>query len=61
MLKSIGKMENGSEQEVVKIFGEKDDVLADLEFNPIHLCVLNIPGYQHSERPSLKEYVWSTF
>ncbi|RYP13978.1 hypothetical protein DL765_006644 [Monosporascus sp. GIB2] len=55
VLKSIGKSENGSEQEVVEIFGEKDDVLADFEFNPIHLCVLNIHGYQHPERPSLEE------
>jgi hypothetical protein len=61
VLKSIGKSENGSEQKVVEIFGEKDDVLADFEFNPIHLCVLNIHGYQHPERPSLEKYVWSTF
>lgn len=57
MLKSIGKGENGPEHKVVDIFGEKDDVLADFEFNPIHLCVLNIHGYRHSERPSLEEYV----
>ncbi|KAI0506443.1 ankyrin repeat-containing domain protein [Xylaria bambusicola] len=55
VLKSMGKRENGSEQKIVEIFGEKDDVLADFEFNPIHLCVLNMHGHQHSERPSLEE------
>lgn len=60
VLKSIGKSENGSEQEVAEIFGEKDDILADFEFNPIHLCVLNIHGFQNPERPSLEEYVPST-
>ena len=60
MLKSIGKSETGSEQTIVEIFGEKDDVLADFEFNPIHLCVLNIHEYRHPERPLLEEYVWST-
>ncbi|KAL1864293.1 hypothetical protein VTK73DRAFT_5967 [Phialemonium thermophilum] len=55
VFKSIGKNETGSEQAVVDIFCEKDDVLADFEFTPIHLCVLNIHDYQHSERPSLGE------
>lgn len=59
VFKSIGNSENGPERNVVEIFGEKDDVLADFEFNPIHLCVLNmhVYGYQHPERPSLEEYV----
>lgn len=60
MLKSIGKSEHASEQKVVEIFAEKDDVLADFEFNPIHLCVLDIYGHQNPEKPSLEEYVWST-
>ncbi|KAH7310865.1 ankyrin repeat protein [Stachybotrys elegans] len=54
VLKALGKGQHGSEQEVVEIFGKKDDVLADFEYNPIHLCVLNIYEY-HLERPSLEE------
>lgn len=58
MFKAIGNGETGPEQKVVEIFGEKDDVLADFEFNPIHLCVLHIHEHSHPEKPSLEEYVW---
>ena len=57
MLKYIGDSESAAGENVLSVFGGKDDVLADFDFNPIHLCVLNMYGNQHPERPSLEEYV----
>lgn len=57
VLKSIGKDATENEKKLVELFGEKDNVLADFEFTPIHTAVLNLYSYDDRERPSIEEYV----
>jgi hypothetical protein len=57
VLKSIGKDAADADKKLVEVFSERDDVLLDFEFTPIHIAVLNLHGLEHCERPSLEEYV----
>ncbi|KAI1748630.1 ankyrin repeat protein [Xylaria castorea] len=60
VLKSIGKDATKNEKRLVELFGEKDDVLADFEFTPIHTAVLDLYSYDDRERPSLEELIQLT-
>ncbi len=57
MLKSIGKDATENEKKLVELFDERDSVLVDFEFTPIHTAVLNLYSHDDRERPSLEEYV----
>ncbi|RYP44901.1 hypothetical protein DL769_011491 [Monosporascus sp. CRB-8-3] len=57
VLKSIGKDATENEKKLVELFGEKDNVLSDFEFTPIHTAVLDLYSHDDRERPSLEEYV----
>ncbi len=60
VLKSIGKDATDNEKRLVELFGEKDDVLSDFEFTPIHTAVLDLYTHDDRERPSLEEYIDSS-
>jgi hypothetical protein len=55
--KSLGKGATDNEKKLVELFGEKDNVLLDFEFTPIHMAVLNLYSHEDRERPSLEQYV----
>jgi hypothetical protein len=55
--KALGKNATENDKKVVEIFGERDDVLADFEFTPIHIATLDLHSHVDHERPSLEEYV----
>lgn len=57
MLKSIGKDATENEKKLVALFGDQDDVLADFEFTPIHVAVLDLYSPEDRERPSIEKYV----
>lgn len=60
VLKSLGKDATDNEKRLVELFGEKDNVLSDFEFTPIHTAVLDLYSHDDRERPSLEEYVESS-
>ncbi|XXH00572.1 hypothetical protein Hte_006920 [Hypoxylon texense] len=60
VLKSIGKDATENEKELLELFGEKDNVLADFEFTPIHTAVLDLYSHDDRERPSLEELIQLT-
>ncbi|KAF2972708.1 hypothetical protein GQX73_g864 [Xylaria multiplex] len=60
VLKSIGKDATKNEEKLVELFGEKDNVLADFDFTPIHIAVLDLYSHDDRERPSLKELIQLT-
>ncbi|KAI0531921.1 ankyrin [Xylaria digitata] len=60
VLKSIGKDATKNEEKLVELFGEKDNVLADFDFTPIHIAVLDLYSHDDRERPSLEELIQLT-
>ena len=55
VLKSIGQDATEIEQNIVEVFSQDDDILADFDFTPIHRAVLQLYDAADTERPSLKE------
>lgn len=43
------------EQEIVEVFSKKDDYIADFEFSPIHIAVLDLYDPTDLERPPLEQ------
>ncbi|KAI1177125.1 ankyrin [Nemania sp. FL0916] len=60
VLKSIGKDASENEKMLLEVFGEKDSVLTDFDFTPIHIAVLNLYSHNDRERPSLEELIHLT-
>ncbi|CAG9946812.1 unnamed protein product, partial [Clonostachys rosea f. rosea IK726] len=58
--KSLGKGATDNEKKLVELFGEKDNVLLDFEFTPIHMAVLNLYSHEDRERPSLEQLIQLT-
>jgi hypothetical protein len=54
-LKSLTVDATEIEKEIVRIFAKDDDYLADFEFTPIHIAVLDLYDASDSERPKLED------
>ena len=44
-----------AEQEINKLFAQKDDYLSEFSFTPIHIAVLDLYDPDDRERPSLEQ------
>jgi hypothetical protein len=56
-LKSLTVDATEIEKEIVRIFAKDDDYLADFEFTPIHIAVLDLYDASDSERPKLEDLI----
>lgn len=55
ILKSLGADSTHIEREIVEVFSQKDDYIADFEFTPIHIAVLGIYNSADLEQPTLEQ------
>ncbi|GFF26884.1 ankyrin repeat protein [Aspergillus udagawae] len=57
ILKALTPDATEVEKEIVRIFAKDDDYLADYEFTPIHIAVLDLYDASDSERPKLEDLI----
>ncbi|KAF7177893.1 hypothetical protein CNMCM7691_006369 [Aspergillus felis] len=57
ILKSLAADATEVEKDIVRIFAKDDDHVADFEFTPIHIAVLDLYDASDSERPKLEDLI----